>query len=191
NGRSVDELLTESPRRVEQWAARREYRHTYRDTVTRSEVLIEGATLFDGLASQPGIARVSVERDVARNLDVGIGDRSTWSITGVPVESVITSVRTVDWARFETNCFFVFEPGFLEQAPQTYVSLGAASSDSARSALQRDIVRSHPNVSVVDLAAVQRTIERIVGRVADAIRFMAAFSVVAGALVLFGAIGAS
>src|SRR5690606_22323962 len=84
-----------------------------------------------------------------------------------------------------------FEPGALEQAPQTAVSLVAVADDSARAQLQREVVVRFPNISVVDIASVQRTITRIVGRVTFAVRFMAAFSVGAGVLVLFGAIAAS
>src|SRR5690606_35310879 len=99
--------------------------------------------------------------------------------------------RTVDWAQFETNFFFVFESGALENAPQSAVSLVAIDNDSARAVLQRAVVERFPNISVVDIASVQRLLRRIVGRVTWAIRFMAAFSIRAGALVLFGAIAAS
>lgn len=191
NGVPVDSLLAEGPRRVEAWAVRREYRHTWRDTLTTTETLVEGEWFDAAVAAQPGVARVSVERDVARDLDVGIGDHITWDVTGVHVESIITSIRTVDWARFETNFFFVFEPGVLEYAPQTAVSLVAVADDSTRAQLQRAVVVRFPNISIVDIAAVQRTITRIVGRVTFAVRFMAAFSVGAGVLVLFGAIAAS
>src|SRR5690606_8483054 len=47
NGRTVDQLLEEQPRRVEPWALRREYRHTYRDTITSTETLVEGAWFDD------------------------------------------------------------------------------------------------------------------------------------------------
>ena len=191
NGMSVDEMLEESPRRVEPWALRREYRHTYRDTLTSTETLAAGEWFDRAPPAESGVARVSIEQDVARNLDAEVGDRITWDVTGVRVESVIASVRTVDWARFETNFFFVFEPGTLEQAPQSAVSLVAVESDSTRAALQRAAVERFPNVSVVDIAAVQRVLGRIVGRVTWAIRFMAGFSIGAGALVLFGAIAAS
>jgi putative ABC transport system permease protein len=191
NGQSIDQLLEESSRRVEPWALRREYRHTYRDSATSTETLVAGEWFDRAPPAQAGVVRVSIEHDVARNLDVGIGDRITWDVTGIPVESVITSVRTVDWARFETNFFFVFEPGALEQAPQSSVSLVAIENDTARARLQREVVQRFPNISVIDLATVQRVLSRIVGRVTYAIRFMAAFSVGAGALVLFGAIAAS
>jgi putative ABC transport system permease protein len=177
--------------RIEPWAVRREYRNTYRDSLTSAERLVEGPWFDDAPAAEPGVVRVSAEQDVARSLGVGIGDRITWDVAGIPVESVITSIRTVDWARFETNFFFVFETGALEDAPQTIVSLVSIVDDTARAAAQRAIAERFTNVSIVDLATVQRLLRRIVDRVIYAIRFMAAFSLAAGALVLFGAIAAS
>lgn len=191
NGMTVDQMLNEQPRRVEPWALRREYRHTYRDSLTATESMAEGDWFDSAPAAPPGIARVSIERDVARNLDVGVGDRITWDVTGVSVESVVTSVRTVDWAQFETNFFFVFEPGPLDLAPQSAVSMVAVENDTARARLQRDVVQRFPNISVIDLATVQRALSRIVDHATYSIRFMAAFSLGAGALVLFGAISAS
>lgn len=191
NGRTVDQMLEEHPRRVEPWALRREYRHTYRDSIAGTESLVAGEWFDRAPPAAAGEARVSIEQDVARNLDVSVGDRITWDVTGVTVESVVTSIRTVDWAQFETNFFFVFESGVLEQAPQSSVSLVAVEDDTARATLQREVVRRFPNISVIDLASVQRALRRIVERVTFAIRFMAAFSMAAGALVLFGAIAAS
>jgi len=191
NAIDVDSLLNEPERRVDQWAVRREYRHTYRDTLTATEAMVEGKWFDEAAAAPPGVARVSIERDAARSLDVGVGDRITWDVSGMPVESIITSVRTVDWARFETNFFFVFEPGFLEPAPQTIVSLVAVPDDTLRGALQREVVLRYPNISVVDIGTVQRTLQRIIDRIIFAIRFMAGFSVAAGILVLFGAVAAS
>jgi putative ABC transport system permease protein len=191
DGRTIDQMLEEHPRRVEPWALRREYRHTYRDSIAGTESLVAGEWFDRAPPAADGEARVSIEQDVARNLDVSVGDRITWDVTGVIVESVVTSIRTVDWAQFETNFFFVFESGVLEQAPQSSVSLVAVDDDTARATLQREVVRRFPNISVIDLASVQRTLRRIVDRVTFAIRFMAAFSIAAGALVLFGAIAAS
>ncbi|HSJ10717.1 MAG TPA: FtsX-like permease family protein, partial [Longimicrobiales bacterium] len=190
-GITIDSLMSQSPRTAQPWAVRREYRHTWRDTMTTTETLLEGEW-FDSAAPAPeGVARVSIERDVARDLGVSVGDRVTWDVTGFPVESIVTSVREVEWARFETNFFFVFESGVLESAPQTIVSLVSVENDTARAALQRNVVTRYPNISVVDLASVQRILQRIVDRIIFAIRFMAGFSVAAGALVLFGAVAAS
>ncbi|HSJ15511.1 MAG TPA: FtsX-like permease family protein [Longimicrobiales bacterium] len=190
NGRPVAELLA-TPRqpRIEPWALRREYRHTYRAELKSSEQLAAGQW-WDDVDVVPGLARVSAEHDVARSLGVDVGDRITWDVQGVSLESVITSLRRVDWARFETNFFFVFEPGPLDAAPATWVALARVESDSARQGLQRDVVIAHPNVSMLDISSVTATLERIIGRVALAVRFMALFSVVGGVVVLAAALAA-
>jgi putative ABC transport system permease protein len=192
NGVETDELLARgrSPR-IEPWALRREYRNTYRADLTGAERLVEGQWFDDAPPVPDGVLRVSAEQDVARSLGVSVGDRITWDVTGIRVESVVSSLRQVDWARFETNFFFVFEPGMLEGAPQTLVSLVSVTDDTARLAAQRAVAERFINVSVVDLATVQRLLQRIIDRVIYAIRFMAAFSLAAGGLVLFGAIAAS
>ena len=52
------------------------------------------------------------------------------------------------------------------------------------------MVEAFPNVSVVDLTEIQKALEEVVGRVAVAIRFMALFTLAAGAVVLVGAVAA-
>jgi putative ABC transport system permease protein len=191
NGEETSALLARGRTpRIEPWALRREYRHTYRSHTTSGEALVEG-TWFDRDTATYDLPRVSAEQDVARSLGIGIGDTVTWDVAGIRLATIITSIRTVDWARFETNFFFVFEPGALDAAPQTLVSLVSVGSDTARVAAQRAVVERFPNISVVDLGTVQRMLRRIIDRVVYAIRFMAAFSIGAGALVLFGAIAAS
>ena len=53
------------------------------------------------------------------------------------------------------------------------------------------VVEAHPNVSTLDLAQVQRSIEGVLDKVLLAVRFMALFSLAAGAVVLAGAVAAS
>src|SRR5262249_37870027 len=53
------------------------------------------------------------------------------------------------------------------------------------------ITEALPNVSVLDISEVQRAIEDVVSRAAQAISFMASFSLLTGAVVLIGAVGTS
>ncbi|MBI4519611.1 MAG: FtsX-like permease family protein [Gemmatimonadetes bacterium] len=128
---------------------------------------------------------------MAGDLRVGIGDRITWDVQGVPVESEVTSIRRVDWAQFEPNFFVVFQPGALEKAPQSFVALARVSDAEERATIQTQIVRRYPNVAVLDLGLVQEALDRVLSKVALAIRFMALFSVGAGIIVLMGAIRVS
>jgi putative ABC transport system permease protein len=174
----------------ERWALRREYRSSYRGRVTASETVVEGR--FDaGPTLDPEAVPVSLERGVARELGVRVGDRIDWDVQGVNVRSRVTSLREVDWARFEPNFFAVFAPGPLDDAPQTFVTLTRLDDVASRERLQRAVVEALPNVSTLDIAEVQHTIEGILGQVAAAIRFMAVFSLGAGGVVLLGAVGAS
>ena len=186
--RTVDDILEDSAgTRPSRWALFREYRHTYRDSMVSSEGLIDG-TWWHGSAD---VARVSIEESIAQELRVGVGDRITWDIQGVPLESEIASVRRVDWARFEPNFYVVFEPGVLEEAPQSLLILTSAAEATSRAQIQRDLVLAYPNISALDLALVLEAIDAVLGRVALAIRFMALFSIASGLVILIGAIGTS
>jgi putative ABC transport system permease protein len=201
NGTPVETLL-ELPQgeRPSPWAMRREYRHTYRAEISGSEVMVAGVW-WDGSTTGgggggigdpvAGVARISMETDLAESLRVGLGDHVTWDFAGVPVESRITSLRTVDWARFETNFYVIFEPGTLEEAPQTAVILARVEGERERAELQRDLVVRFANVSVLDLSLLQQTIDEILQRANQGIRFLGVFSTVAGVLVLIGALSTS
>ena len=172
------------------WALRREYRSTYRDTVVASERIVAGT--WTGSAPAGATAgepvAISVEQDLAGELGVAVGDEIVWDVQGVAVPSRVTSLREVEWARFEPNFFVVFARGGLEQAPQTLVALTRIDDAAMRGKLQRELVERYANLTTIDLALIQEQVERLVGRVTLAIRFMAAFSLAVGALVLVGAI---
>ncbi|MBA2628040.1 MAG: FtsX-like permease family protein, partial [Gemmatimonadales bacterium] len=174
------------------WALRREYRSTWRDVATTSEKIVTGKWWKPGrTASDTGAVPISVESDVAGDLGVRLGDEIVWDVQGVPVRTRIANLRDVDWARFEPNFFVVFASGALEQAPRTYVLLTRIDQPAARGGLQRRLAERYPNVTTLDVAAVQESIERLVSRVILAIRFMAFFSLITGAIVLAGAVSTS
>jgi putative ABC transport system permease protein len=175
----------------ERWALRREYRNTYRADLTDTEELVKGAWWEQAAPVADGVARISVDADLAEDLAVGVGDRLTWDVGGVAVESEIASLRRIDWSQFRTNFFVVFEPGALEGAPATFVVLTRIDGAEDRARFQRDLVAGFPNVSVLDVTRVQETLEDILGKVARAIRFLAGFAAFAGALVLAGAVASS
>jgi putative ABC transport system permease protein len=176
------------------WAFRREYRSTHRDTLVPTERLLGGRFWKPGeWRDRPpqAPAPISIETGVARELGVGLGDEIVWDVQGVPLPTRVASLREVEWVRFEPNFFVVFPEGPLDDAPQTYAILSRAEDPAVRARLQREIVEAFSNVSTLDLSLVQQAVEAIVARVAWALRFMALFSLAAGAVVLVGAVAAS
>jgi putative ABC transport system permease protein len=134
---------------------------------------------------------VSLEEGLARDLAVGLGDTLTWDVQGVRVPTVVTSLRRVDWARFETNFFAVFAPEAIERAPQQYVVIAAVPDETVLATIQRDVVQRYPNVSSLDLSLIRRTVGAIVERVTLAVRFLGLFSLAIGVPVLFSAVAAT
>lgn len=170
------------------WALRREYRSTWRDTMVTSEKLVTGKW-WSGPAGDTAL--VSVEQDVAQELGVSVGDAIVWNVQGTLIPTVVASIRTVDWARFEPNFFVVFQPGVLEQAPHTWVLLARVPRPEARGLLSRRIAERYPNITSLDLSLIQGAIAALLGKVTVAIRFMALFSLLTGLVVLVGAIATS
>ena len=213
NGQAAAALLADTADAgPDGWTLRREYRNTYRAELTETETVVagewweadesgvrervgerEGASQRPPRAHararpRPTFPRVSLEEEIARELGVGLGDRITWDVQGVPIETEIASIRRVDWARFAPNFFAVFEPGVLEEAPQTLIALARVPNATARFELQRDLVEGFPNLSALDLAAVQEAVDDVVGKASLAIRFLALFAIAGGLVVLAGAL---
>ncbi len=173
------------------WAVRREYRSSYRDSVASSEKIVAGKWWTQPGPDADGVFEISVEQSLAEELGVIVGDTILWDVQGVRIRSRVTSLREVQWARFEPNFFVVFQPAALREAPQSFVLLTRVNDDNARAKLQRDAVQRFPNVSTIDLSLIENAVGRILARVALAVRFMALFSVVTGVLVLVSAVAAS
>ncbi|HKG90290.1 MAG TPA: FtsX-like permease family protein, partial [Gemmatimonadaceae bacterium] len=177
----------------EGWALRREYRSTYRTGLQPSSESVVAGTWFDStrVSAADTLFEMSFEREVARSLGVKLGDVVVWDVQGVPVRARVTSLREVNWRRFEPNFFAVFPPAALEAAPKQFVVLARARGADAIGTLQRQVVDRYPNVSSIDLTLVLETIEAILARVRVAVRFMAIFSLAMGIPVLFSAVAAT
>jgi putative ABC transport system permease protein len=174
------------------WALRREFRSTYRDSITSGEKIVAGKWFSKAvLAGTSDTTEMSLEKDVADELKVKLGDVVTWDVQGVQIPAKVTSLRDVTWARFEPNFFAVFAPPAFKDAPKQHVFLASVSGQTRVAELQRDVVTKYPNVSSVDLTLIKETVARIVSKVSTAIRFMALFSLAMGIPVLFAAVAAT
>lgn len=173
--------------REARWALLREYRLSYAADLRENDAIVAGAWWSDDEDGTTEPLPVSLETGIARALRVGVGDAVTWDVQGVPVESVVASVREVDWGRFSTNFVALLPPGLIEQAPSTTVFLARHPDAAARAVLQRDLVREFPNVSVLDASLILGALDAMSARVALAVRALAAFAVATGFLILVAA----
>ena len=175
------------------WSLRHEYRSTYRAELLETSEKITVGRWIGGTKAKAGEpdAEVSLEKDVARDLGVAIGDVLTWDVQGVLVKTRLTSLREVNFARFEPNFFAVFSPGAIDKAPTTFVLVAHVGSAASMAVIQRDVVKRFPNASSIDLTLIRKTVADITEKVSLAVRFLALFSLAIGIPVLFSAVAAS
>ncbi len=194
NGKRVSDMtpVGRGQRGRASWALRREFRSTYRDKPASSETIVSGKWFGEqALKAASDTGEISLEDEIAKELNVRLGDVITWNVQGVEIPTRITSLRKVVWTRFEPNFFVVFAPLVLKGAPTQFVLLAQVKDPTGVALLQRAVVNRFPNVSSIDLTAIKRTVDRIVGKVSLAIRFMALFSLAVAIPVLFSAVSAT
>jgi putative ABC transport system permease protein len=186
-GRRVEALRDDPASRIPRWVLRREYRSTYRNHLSATERVVAG-TWQGRIDNQSQPIPISLEKGIAESLRVAVGDSLEFDVQGVSLQTRVASLREVDWQRVQPNFFIVFPEGVLENAPQFYAVVARAASDDVSANLQRAMVERFPNVSVIDLALVLNTLDSILGRVSDAIRFVALFTILTGFAVLASAV---
>ena len=187
NGRTTAEIMQDSTDRSPRWAMRREYRSTYRSHLEDAETLLEG-TLQPRVDGEHEAVLVSVEKSIADRIGVGIGDEIVFDVQGVPVKTIVGSLRAVDWQRVQPNFFMVFPEGVLEEAPQFHVIVTRIDDPQVSARFQQETVSRFPNVSMIDLSLILGTLNDILGKVSLIVRFMALFSVFTGVIVLVGVV---
>ena len=185
-GQTVQEILRDRGRDIPRWALRREYRSTYRDTLVDSEDTVAG--VWPPRERSLDLVPVSVEEEIAADLNLEIGDQFVFDVQGIPITNQVVHLRKVDWKRVQPNFFVVFPSGVLEEAPSFHILTTRVASREKSAQMQRAVVKAFPNVSIIDLALVLDTIDAILSKIGFVIRFMALFTVGTGIIVLIASV---
>jgi putative ABC transport system permease protein len=160
--------------------------------VTWARALPEGETVVAGdwwPADYAGPQLVSLSANSAASLGLGIGDTITINILGRNITGRIANLRDVRWGTLRMNFLFMFSPGLLENAPQTH--LATVHADPALEAgIETAVAAAFPNVTTIRVRDVLETVNGFLGKLGLAIRITAGIAIIAGTLVLSGAVAA-
>lgn len=189
-GRPVSEIVRDGTNETPDWVLRREYRSTYRNHLVSTERLVAGVWT-PSVAGEAELFPVSVEEGIAEDLGIGVGDALVFDVQGVPVETVVGSIRKVDWMRVHPNFFVVFPDGILEPAPKFHVMVTRTETPEETAAVQGEVVERFPNVSAIDLSLILETLDSILSKATFVIRFLALLTVATGLMVLAAAVATS
>ena len=181
NGQLVSVIKKDTARGIPAWALTREYRVTYRDTLSRAEKLSAGTPPRLG---PDGIPRISVEDGYLSRVKLKLGDTLDFNVQGAPLRTIVGGSRAVELGQVQPSFLVLFPKGVLEQAPQFWVEVTRTPTPAALAGVQQALLRQFPNVSAIDLGLILATLDDIIGKVSFVIRFMAGFSILTGLLVL-------
>jgi putative ABC transport system permease protein len=167
----------------------REFTITYRDHLEDNEKVVDGR-FWTSPVSGGDMPEVSVERGLHERAHVDVGDVMRFDILGRVFEARVSSIREVQWEDARSGGFmFVFRPGPLDKAPQTFIAILKAPPDPAeRGRFQRDLVTRFPNISAIDVREILATLQQAVGNITLAITIVGAVALVSGILILAGAV---
>lgn len=161
--------------------------------VTYSAVPPEGSDLVAGRwwpTNYDGPPLVSLDREAAGIMGVGVGDTLTVSVLGREIEARIASLREIHWESMGFNYIMVFTPATFAQAPHTLTST-ITMSPAREGQVARALVTTFPSASVIPVREVIGQVRTVLDQMATAILLSASVAILAGIAVLVGAIAAS
>ena len=191
-GRAIEEWMRDDTTGIPGWTLRREYRSSYRSDPADTEKVVAGEWVgrVEGAEALDAVVPISVEKGLADDLRIGLGDELEWDVQGVPLRTRVASLREVEWRRMSPNFFVLFPAGVLEGAPKFHVLAARAEDKALNAAVQRGVTTAFPNVSILDLGLVIESLDTVFSKAELAVRFIALFTLATGVVVLAGALAA-
>jgi putative ABC transport system permease protein len=162
----------------------RELNLTFSEQLAANNKVLEG----EWMAPDRG-AQVSIEKEIAERLQVGMGDTLTFLIGAKEVEAKVTSIREVDWNSFQPNFFMVFNNEVLNDFPATYITSFYLPKE--QKLWVNDLLRAHPTLSVIDVEAMIEQIQQVIEQVSVSIQVVLFVVVCAATLVLLAQVQSS
>lgn len=161
---------------------------SYSDTVPEGSHVVAGEWWPADYNGEP---LVSFETELAEHLGLKIGDTVTVNVLGRNVTARISNLREVKWESLAINFVMVFSPNTLRAAPHNLLATITIpnADDLARDAdLARTISRTFPSVTAIRVKDAIDSFNAVFQKVMVAVRAAGSVTLLAGALVLAGAL---
>jgi len=134
----------------------REFNLTARNDLLQSESIVKG------IWSSGRSGEVSVDEDFAKQSNIVLGSKITFSIQGFEVSAVVTSLRSTDSRSGLPFFYFVLSPQDIGMFPSVYFGYAYIDTD-VQSTLGRFLATNMPNVSMLETQALGPLLLQLVG----------------------------
>jgi putative ABC transport system permease protein len=162
--------------------------------LTYSATLPEGTHVVEGAwwpADYQGEPLVSFDTEIAKGLRLKVGDTVTVNVLGRNVTARVANLREVKWEDLSLNFVMVFSPNTLIGAPHNLLATITLPKDvnlAAEAKLARDVGKAFPSTTAIRVKDAIAAFNAIFERVMVAVRAAGSVTLIAGALVLAGAL---
>ena len=141
-------------------------------------------------ADHEGTPLISAEEDVAEAFDLEPGDTLTYSVLGRSFTSEVVNIRKEYHRTFRPEFLLVASPQPFRDAPHSWVMTLEGETDPAVDALIRDLSRTAPNVTAIDVRVIVAQVTEVIEGGVWASLAVAATLLIAGALSLTAVVAA-
>lgn len=185
---AVDGIPAEQVNATEdtRWALRGDRGLTYAATPPEGTRLVAGSWWPSDYDGPP---LVSFDAALAAGWGVGVGSTITVNVLGRDIDLRIASLREIQWRGLGINYAMVASPGMLEAAPHTHIAT-VRSTAAAETSVLRTLTDAFPNVSGIRVRDALEAVANLLSRVGVALQATSSVTLLAGMLVLAGAVAA-
>lgn len=129
----------------------------------------------------PKAGEVSMEQELAKRLNISLGDSVTFMGDTQDFTARVTSLRKVDWESLRPNFYFIFPQGALDGQPQSWLtSFRWENGNDMLTQLNREF----PTVSLLDIGAILQQVGQVLQQVSRALEVMVVLVTGCGVLLL-------
>jgi putative ABC transport system permease protein len=139
--------------------------------------------------SYNGPTLVSIDSTFAQNLGLQLGDTITVNVLGRDIDATIQNFREVDFRTGRINFFMIFSPGTVDKAPHSFLA-SVRLAPNQEEALFAAQAKAFPNVTAIRVKDALAQLASLLQALTRGIMAASLVTILAGILVLAGAIAA-
>ena len=168
------------------WALNGDRGITYSASMPKGTELTEGKWWPDNYSGPP---LISFDSDLAKGMGLKIGDAMTLNVLGREITAKIANLRHVDFSNGRQNFILVLSPEPIVNAPHAFLAT-VRVAPREEEALYRAVTDKFQNVSTVRVSDAIAEVNKLLQQLSDGVRAASLVTILAGLLVLAGAIAA-
>jgi len=165
------------------WVIGSDRRSSWTDDVPKDNPLTEGKW-WD--LTKPDQLQISLDSEVAKNLNIKLGDVFTLNIYGREIEGEIVNFRAVDYRDLSINFAMLFNPQFANNIPHEY--LATTKFETIEKFDETSMLEVLPSLSMIKIADYLNKVTDVLNKVFIAVTLISAVTIIIGLIVISSAI---